>query len=379
MQVPTLVDKYIVWRLSENRRENPQLVCDLFDVDDQQLLSVVASIEKFIDNILNVAEMIEFGNPMDGGAENDFWLNLPLIEAPGIIIEVIRSNLQHAQLIRNSPILALKSLSTLFLVGKEKDFDAKIKTPRSYLGKAIPTSFENPNAAATAGYFSNLIRTKALFSLSENSLRHPYILFKSLCTDQEWKLFNQRQQRMMQVRDNSIRVDYKAGKSLEDIARKFNCVAYNVSDYIQTRSNLMTDLPLKINMSNLNVSPFVMQALETGVGRSKGVYQLRKSMYIKAASLASKATGLDFTLGRISAALPRSLTSSTQAEILFLLNQGVDASLIKTQEIAISRVRISDTYGAAVEARTLAQRPVRKGLAGHTGGRAGWGPQKPKL
>jgi hypothetical protein len=122
-----------------------------------------------------------------------------------------------------------------------------------------------------------------------------------------------------------------------------------------------------------------MSALQNGFGKASSVVGLRDSLSLVTASLASNATGLDIRRGQVTKYLSRSLTSSTNAEVYFAIDGAIDRSLLTSKVMDMSKVRVSDTYGAAVEARAVAQRPVRKGIVGHTGGRAGWGAQKPKL
>lgn len=370
-------DQYIALYVEGDGFNNPQAVCELFDFSDELLLEIVQELKSFVKKVLDRSEITSFGNPISSSEEREFWHGIGQISMPTIFARGLVRNLENLNFFHDAPENALKAFATIEMLHSKSDIDIALHNrlshfpmlPLTLMAKSLTLMAKRKN------FLSMAFNVKP--GLIRSSL-HPYIAFKFLCTDDELALFNQRQQNLRREYDVRIENARARDKSYEDMARDFNCSAHNVFDYIQTRSSLMQNNDIEIRVENLNFVPFVMSALQNGFGKASSRFDSRDSLILVTASLASKLTGLDITIGRVKQHLARSLTPSTKAEVDFAISSAIDSKLIPSKAMKASKVRISDTHGAAVEARTLAQRSVRKGFVGHTGGRAGLGAQKPK-
>lgn len=383
-----MIEKFVAWQKMPEGADKVEAACAVCRLNDDDLNKFLGDIDQFVASFLDGAEAVLFGSPLNKKDEEAFFddmgENARYISAPSVLRNGLLNNMNNIHTIRgDAPLTALKNLIYLSLSEKQEDIKDRISSRSAHDNNH---SLSNPNVTSGGNVLGSLskdtIVTKKMDNLPNSTAIykkgepiHPYILFMLVSSEEDKKLFAQRQETLSHKLDKQIEAVFSEGQSIDVAARELDVETKVIAQYIQTRPDLLEKNLIEINESNLNVTDFVMRALISLPSRidTRDVRVVSDHLYDKSAQLIRDEVGIDMNPGAVKTSMSGSNTMAHRALINFALYQtDINAALIPATLMDPDKIKVSDDQGANV-AFQQATKPTERG-PGNTGKRTGPGP-----
>jgi len=333
--------KFIEWYKAGADPKAQNIAEEIVGLGDEKLSHVSEQFDQFVAAFLDKSDEILFGSPNFADKEIEFFESLEVVRVPSIFRNGFTIDINMIPFLKGDGAQdKLKTLIGESLVEKSGHIVDKIsqRSPHDRNHSLDnPNTVSGQNALRSLGNDTDLTKKfeKGSFAhggdYKEKAALYPFLLFQLLSSEDEKKLFEQRQKTLKESLD------------LQD--------------------------------PELDVAPYVWRAMaEMGSNvHASNTKLVRDQVFLGAANLIKNDAGIEMTAGAAQKTWDNSVTNSHKSILNFLIGQKeINTRLIPYAEIDPEKVEISDTYGAFIDA-TEARRGAEQG-AGSVGGRTGLGP-----